>query len=162
MNKILLQKILLEKQGFTLLEILLVAMLMSILFCLIMGLVVQSSRAFSLEEDLLTTKQTGELALEFMSTQLRMASSVHITENTSIHFTGYYTQEEALSFFLYTSAGVQALGFRVGTGTTRPLINQVAEICFQEDGSTIQITLTIEGRNGREVTQSIRVTPRNL
>lgn len=158
-----LRKTLQEKEGFTLLEILLAAVLMSLLLSLLMGFIVQSSQAFSLEDDLLTTAQTGELALEFIMSQLRMAGDYQIVDQNSIEFIGYYQEEkESLSFFPYISGGVWALGFRVGTGTARPLINHVKKIHFLPVEESIQITLTVKGKGGREITQKTWVKPRNL
>lgn len=155
--------ILLDKRGFTLLELLLTASLMSLLIGLLITFMIQSIGAFSLEDDFLTTNQTAELALEFVTSYLRMAYEYELKDNQStINFTGYYqgTQRD-LSFFQYTSGGEPALGFQVNSGVRRPLINGVKEISFSPQGSSIHIILVMDGKNGQEVQVTSWVTPRN-
>lgn len=154
-----------EEKAFTLMELLLATSLMALVICLTLGLIFHTGKAFSLEDDLLTSFQTGELAMEFMISHLRMASQIQIQNsignNNQILFSGFYGDEEGeISFSRYTSSGKSVLGFRVDRGVRRPLISGVQQIFFEEKEKSIEVTLVIKDKGGRDHHFFAQVTPR--
>lgn len=149
-----------EREGFTLLEILLSTSLMGIVLSLAIGFIFTTTQFFQLEEGIGTTSQSGELAMEMMTIYLRMASEVQIREDhQEISFKAYYRGAITQLSFLPTADNL-SLGFRSGVNIN-PLIDNLEEIYFQWIGNAIMIRLTIHDEQGQEYTFTSSVIPRS-
>lgn len=154
-----------KREAFTLIEVLLALSLMASIISLSLSLIYSTSRAFSLEDDLFTTSQSGEMAMEFMTNHLRMGWDVVIEEDSGgsqrITFFGYYQGDESLlSFSRYRSQGEWVLGFRVDDGVRRPLVNGVERLGFERDEGAIVVILALVDKRNRESSFFSRVAPR--
>lgn len=153
------QNLFLERKAFTLLEILLSMSLMALLMGLVFGFIFTVTQYFQLEEEILTTSQSGDLAMEMMTIYLRMADDVQIREDhEEISFKAYYRGNiTQLSFRPTTDR--ESLGFRSGVNIN-PFIDNLEKIHFQWAGEAIMVKLIIFDEKGKERTFTSLVTPR--
>ena len=159
------------ERGFTLIEIIIVIVILSIVSAITIKFLVDGLRIYTMTVNQKTLLDEGKLALERMCRDIRDANNIVATTASSIAFTrtnatgtGQDGAAERIRFdlsgtTLRKAKGVDAAG---NGGTPYTMADNVTAFTVTNATNEIQLQLTLQLASGENVTLQTRVYPKNL
>jgi len=157
-----------NKEGFTLLEMLLVITISSLMAVIFLQLIVnlyKNNNFFNLQN---AWQLDAYLAVDFMASQIKNAAEVEVINQQEIDIFSYYDQEyQWLKFSIYQSGGHNALGRSIGStdiinkdfGRNLSLFDKIEDLSFKiVEPGLLKITLyLVEGQEQLTVSKLIKI-----
>jgi prepilin-type N-terminal cleavage/methylation domain-containing protein len=152
------------QRGFTLIEMLVVIVILSIVSAITIKFLVDSLRVYTMTVNQKTLFDEGKLALERMCRDIRDARSITGVTASSITFvrddaTAYDIAGETIIFQL--NAGILQK-VKASPASTSTMASNVTAFAVTNATNEILLTLTLQLTSGENVTLQTRVYPKNL
>lgn len=156
-------------RGFTLIEIMVVIVILSIVSAITIKFLVDSLRIYTMTVNQKTLFDEGKLALERMCRDIRDASSITGTTASSITFvrdnaTAQDVAGEAIIFLLNAGTGTLQKDKSLPLPDPAPvdMASNVTGFVVTNATNEIQLQLTLQLTSGENVTLQTKVYPKNL
>jgi len=147
--------------GYTLIEIIVVVVILSIVSAITIYFMVNSIKVYTMTVNQNTLLDEGKLALERMCRDIRDANSITSTSNsitlTRTHATAQDSAGETITFQL-TGSTLQ----RVKASTGYDMASNVSTFTVTNTSNEITLQLTLALGTGENVTLQTKVYPKNL
>ena len=165
-------ELLVRNKGFTLIEMVIVIVILSIVSAITIKFLVDSLRIYTMTVEQKTLFDEGKLALERMCRDLRDAKS--ITGSTAISITFVRTNATAYDSGLPGNPTGETISFQLNVATstlekvkaspaaTSVLASNVTAFTVTNATNEIQLQLTLQLTSGENVTLQTKVYPKNL
>jgi len=156
----------LGKRGFTLIEIIIVIVILSIVSAITIKFLVDSLRIYTMTVNQKTLFDEGKLALERMGRDIRDARSITGTTASSITFvrddaTAQDIAGETIIF--QRNAGANTLEkVKASPASTSTMASNVTVFAVANATNEIQLQLTLQLTSGESVSLQTKVYPKNL
>jgi prepilin-type N-terminal cleavage/methylation domain-containing protein len=158
------------RKGFTLVEVMVVIIILSIVSTITLFFLVNSLRIYTMTANQKTLLDEGKLALERMCRDLRDASTVTVPASggsgnsitfTRTHATAQDVASERITFHQMSSALEKV---KTSPSVTRPMVSNVSSFRVTRGASNdeIKLELTLSLGSGEKVTLQTKVYPKNL
>jgi len=155
-----------NRRGFTLIEIIIVIVILSIVSAITIKFLVDSLRVYTMTVNQKTLFDEGKLALERMCRDIRDARSITGSTADSITFvrTNGTAQDIAGETIVFQrNAGASTLEkVKASPGVTTTLAANVSAFAVTDATNEIQLQLTLQLTSGENVTLQTKVYPKNL
>jgi prepilin-type N-terminal cleavage/methylation domain-containing protein len=157
-------ELLVRSKGFTLIEIIVVIVILSIVSGITIKFLGDSLRVYTMTVNQKTLFDEGKLALERMCRDIRDASSITGTTATSITFvrTNATAQDGAGETIIFRWNGGANPLEKVKAGTGYSMASNVTGFVVTYATNEIQLQLTLQLTSGENVTLQTKVYPKNL
>jgi len=156
----------LGKKGFTLIEIIIVIVILSIVSAITIKFLVDSLRIYTMTVNQKTLFDEGKLALERMCRDIRDARSITGVTASSITFVrnNATTQDIAGETLVFQrNAGASTLEkIKASPVVTSTLASNASAFAVTNATNEIQLRLTLQLASGENVTLQTKVYPKNL
>jgi prepilin-type N-terminal cleavage/methylation domain-containing protein len=158
-------------KGFTLIEIVIVIVILSVVSAITIKFLVDSLRIYNMTVNQKTLLDEGKSALERMCRDIRDANTIIATTASSLAFTrtnatgtGQDSAGERIRFDLSgtTLRKVKGVDTSGNGGTPYTLADNVTAFTVANATNEIQLQLTLQLASGEHVTLQTRVYPKNL
>jgi prepilin-type N-terminal cleavage/methylation domain-containing protein len=154
------------QRGFTLIEIIIVIVILSIVSGITIKFLVDSLRIYTMTVNQKTLFDEGKLALERMCRDIRDARSITSVTTSSITFvrTNATAQDGAGETITFQrNAGTSTLEkVKASPVVTTTLVSNVSSFSVTNSSNEIQLQLTLQLASGENVTLQSKVYPKNL
>lgn len=156
----------LGKRGFTLIEIIIVIVILSIVSAITIKFLVDSLRIYTMTVNQKTLFDEGKLALERMGRDIRDARSITGTTASSITFvrddaTAQDIASETI-IFQHNSGANTLEKVKASPAATSTMASNVTAFAVTNAINEILLTLTLQLTTGENVTLQTKVYPKNL
>ena len=156
----------LGKRGFTLIEIIIVIVILSIVSAITIKFLVDSLRIYTMTVNQKTLFDEGKLALERMGRDIRDARSITGTTASSITFVrdDATVQDIAGETIIFQrNAGANTLEkVKASPASTSTMASNVTVFAVANATNEIQLQLTLQLTSGESVSLQTKVYPKNL
>ena len=150
-----------SSKGFTLIEIIIVIVILSIVSAITIKFLVDSLRIYTMTVNQKTLFDEGKLALERMCRDIRDAKSITSTSNsitlTRTNATAQDSANESLTFQLNGTTLE-----KVKASTSYAMASDVSAFTVTNASNEITLQLTLSRATGENVTLQTKVYPKNL
>ncbi|MGZ6225162.1 MAG: prepilin-type N-terminal cleavage/methylation domain-containing protein [Syntrophales bacterium] len=151
-------------KGFTLIEIIVVIVILSIASVITIKFLVDSLRIYNMTVNQKTLFDEGKLALERMCRDIRDANAISGSTASSITFVrdNATAQDSASETITFRWLGGTNPLEKVKAGTGYPMASNVTAFAVANATNEILLTLTLSRTSGENVTLQTKVYPKNL
>jgi len=152
------------ERGFTLIEIIIVIVILSIAAAITINFLVDGLRIYTMTVNQKTLFDEGKLALERMCRDIRDANSISGVTPNSVTFvrTNATAQDAAGETITFRWNGGTNPLEKVKAGTGYPMASNVTAFTVTNATNEIQLQLTLQLTSGENVTLQTKVFPKNL
>jgi prepilin-type N-terminal cleavage/methylation domain-containing protein len=154
------------QRGFTLIEIIVVIVILSVVSAITVKFLVDSLKIYSMTVNQKTLFDEGKLALERMGRDIRDARSITGTTASSITFVRKDATAQDIAgetIIFQRNAGANTLEkVKASPASTSTIASNVTAFAVAKATNEIQLALTLSLTSGENVTLQTKVYPKNL
>ena len=163
-------EIAISERGFTLIEMIIVIVILSIASAITIKFLTDSLRIYTMTVNQKTLLDEGKLALERMCRDIRDAktisgvtpSSITFIRNNSTFFDSGLPGDPAGETITFRLNGSVLEKVKASPSTTVPVANHISAFVVTNSTNEIQLRLTLQLTSGENITLQTKVYPKNL